>query len=270
MSEMNIIPIIYLHWGNCNYLQRTTIQTLKHNDIVIFLGDNKINKYYYENCKKFTSVYEHMSHVSQPLYEMRCMLRWIIIYNFMQTNGIDKIFYCDSDVCLYTDISKEWFINEDMCVMEAQREDTYGCASGHSSLWSIDALREFNKFLIDCYTTDKKEELIRRRDKHIGNVCDMMLIYLFGKEYKHTSLTQVFNNSTFDDNLGSHENLVKDEYMIKGDMKDIKFINGIPYCYNKILNKYIKFNSIHYCGLLKYKIPNPIQRKINETILRKF
>jgi len=243
------IPIIYLHWGQCNYLQKTMEKTSKYNSNVILLDDNLIQQYDYNAHEQFSSIYQHLSRGKFD-FEYKCILRWFIIKNFVKQNKIEKIFYCDSDVMLFTDISQEWFVSEDLCIMEPHK---YTCASGHSSLWSLDALSQFGDFILHTYTNNFKV-LQNFQNSGKGNVCDMFLIYLFGKNYPHQTLTKVYNNTVFDDNLATSTNHTRNEYEMKNNMKNIQFIDDIPYCKNIQLNKMIKFNSIHFWGHLKGQI----------------
>ena len=65
-------------------------------------------------------------------------------------------------------------------------------------------------------------------------------------------LTNIYNNEfTFDLHLATYGNhIYPEEYEINesNKNKNIKFIDNIPYCYNKRLNKDIRFVLLHFQG----------------------
>jgi hypothetical protein len=78
----------------------------------------------------------------------------------------------------------------------------------------------------------------------------MTLLYLWSKDNpKVANLTTVINNNmTLDHNINSSTNYLEDEYQMQFGLKKLIFKNGIPYGYNKNLNKEIKFLCIHCQG----------------------
>ena len=101
--------------------------------------------------------------------------------------------------------------------------------------------------------------------KQEGGICDMTLLYYFANNSKifvglrlpdfpryENDLTNIYNNEfTFDLHLSTYGNhLYPEEYEINelNKNKNIKFIDNKPYCFNKRLNKDIRFVLLHFQG----------------------
>ena len=97
-----------------------------------------------------------------------------------------------------------------------------------------------------------------------GGICDMTLLYYYAHNQEtfvglklptfptiDNDLTQIFGNTlTFDLHLATHGNhLYPEEYETdNNNNKKIKYIDNQPYCFNKRLNKDIKFILLHFQG----------------------
>ena len=85
----------------------------------------------------------------------------------------------------------------------------------------------------------------------------MTTLYFFFKNVPKNrvfNFLDIFNEATCDDNVNEPHGAYSNEYSYKR-FKKIQWIKGIPYCHNKRLNKLIKFNTLHFQGPAKYKIP---------------
>lgn len=114
----NDIPIIIFHLGNQEYVKLCLQQVKKYNNNVILLNNNPDNfkeyqnetcqivnyRDYYINANSFTGLYKHFSSNSHQL-ELICIIRWIIVYQYMKSNNIKRAFICDSDILIYENIT---------------------------------------------------------------------------------------------------------------------------------------------------------------------
>jgi hypothetical protein len=173
---------------------------------------------------------------------------------------------CDSDVLIYDNISKinnEYLKEYDFMLCSSSSKNV----TGGQSIWDFAKLEEFIKFIFEFYTGEtllKVERWWETYEEH-GGICDMTLLYYFANKsldfvglrlpdfpYFNQDLTQVFNNElTFDLHLatyGNHPNPEEYEVNQTTNNKNIKFVNKIPYCYNKRLKKDIRFILLHFQG----------------------
>ena len=117
-------------------------------------------------------------------------------------------------------------------------------------------MEDFTDFCIEAYSNKNiRDKLEAKWQWHIDNhklrgIIDMTLLYLWSKDNpKVANLTTVINNNmTLDHNINSSTNYLEDEYQMQFGLKKLIFKNGIPYGYNKNLNKEIKFLCIHCQG----------------------
>ena len=268
-----MIPIIIFHIGNQKYLHDCINSAIKHDNTVHILNDNpdnfqqsekltvcKYNEYStYSNF--FKSLYKHYSTNSYQL-EFICIIRWMCICKYMEDKNIEKAFICDSDVLIFDNINN--IINKYL------PEDMYLCTSGSKnvtggqSLFTLKKIKEFVNFILRFYNTQIPNiEKWKKTYNEQGGICDMTLLYYFAHNAMEfvglrlpncpcyeNDLTTIFeNNFTFDLHMGvSGNHLYPDQYEMNGKHKNIKMIDGIPYCFNKRLNKDIKFVLLHFQG----------------------
>lgn len=252
------IPVFFIHTHTPSYL----IKTIQQADNIGNTVEGMIGNALAERKYEIDDVYQHMSFGNRG-YELFCIKRWFILRDECNARKIDKLFYCDSDVMLYTNISKyEDRFGKTLHLMKPEfASDTNPVASGHCSFWTRELLNGFCWFAVKCYQDEgllkKLQEHWDRRKKLNGGVVDMTLLYLFSEQVECKSLLIPFVDdlsknldcSTFDDNIGVGDNYQRNEYSTVGDKKQIVWKNNIPHGLNaKHDGVLVKFNSIHYCG----------------------
>lgn len=269
------LPIIIFHMGNQNYVHLCLLQAKKYNDNVILLTDvpNSYNhtgatcidfKKYCNRIDEFQKLYRHFSTNSYQ-QELICIIRWIIIYNYMKEFKIKRAFICDSDVFIYdniTNIDKDYLSSYDFMLCSSHSKDV----TGGQSIWNFSNLQNF---VIFCFKFYKQQlpniEKWHKSYKAPGGICDMTLLYYYAHNQEtfvglqlptfptiDNDLTQIFDNTlTFDLHLATHGNhLYPEDYEVDNITKNkkVKFINKKPYCFNKRLNKDIRFILLHFQG----------------------
>ena len=271
------LPIIIFHLGYKEYVSLCLLKALKYNKNVILITD-VVDKYnnidgatiidynkYSKNAINFKKSYIHLS-TNSSFIELLCIVRWMIIYEYMYSNNIDRAFICDSDVLIYENITQ--IDNNPLC-----DKDLMLCSSpsknitGGQSIWSSTKLREFTEFIFHFYTNQKNRSTMIEWFKQYnepGGICDMTLLYYFSHNetvfkglrlpeypYFESDLTQIFNKEfTFDLHLASPGNHIYPDEWESDDRKNknIKYIDSKPYCYNKRINKDIRFILLHFQG----------------------
>jgi len=174
----------------------------------------------------------------------------------MEQNNFDKVFYIDSDVMLFSDVNKEWskFDQFEMTLLHR--------TAAISSFITYKAINNFCNFLTNIfddknsYAFKKIESHFKIRQQHglAGGVCDMTFLDYF--HYDHLigggpgrigEMMIIINDSTYDHNINAEDQ----DYLFENGIKKIEIFNKTPFIFNKKLNKYIKFNSIHFQGNAK-------------------
>jgi len=275
-------PIIFCHFGFCSYLQYSLKQAKRSNPNcrIILLTDEAqpdipdgIDVYdvydYFKGAAEFAVHYEHMN--TNPFhFELACFQRWFVIKDFCETQGIEKFFYCDSDVMLYVDIeeAEEHFEN---CAFTVTSNISWGITFNTTSILKFfcsvcngiySGRDRINNFKLQAHFQVLQENNLP------GGVCDMTIVELFRKEpltppglvgemsaivkEEITDTESCFVDwkySTFDHNINQHEG-----YSMKDGIKEVTWKNGLPYCYNIFLDKEVLMCCLHFQGPAKLKM----------------
>jgi len=276
--ESSPIPVIFVHSNDADYLENTLSQAKQYNEVVILLGDDT-NKHhakdgilyypiadYYKSSTDFKTIYRHMTQLPYD-FEFACFSRWFIFDEFMKAHNIPVAFYCDSDVMLYCDISKEYESNFKQYDMSAFRiDDTWVMMS----YWSSQAISSFCSFLTSFYGNTEQISKIEQEFKNGGKWYhdDCPMTGLFVEEYKDIykigHLGQIIDNATFDPVVWysyqtydrSRNSWFYQCQMVNKDvgdgktlhLKDITWGRNLPYCFNLDLNTFIRLKALHFQG----------------------
>lgn len=271
------IPIIVYHLGYRDYVPLCMKQALKNNDNVILITDN-VEKYkeikgltlvdsnkYVEKINNFQKLYIHLS-TNSHILELVCIIRWFVVHEYMNENNIERAFICDSDILIYdniTEVDDKYLKQYPFMLCSSPSKNL----CGSHSIWNISELEKFVNFAFNFYENQENRTNIIEwysKNKSVGGICDMTLLYYFAhNESKFNGLrlpnypsfkmelNQIFdNNFTFDlhmDSAGNHK-YPEDWEMTERGSKNIKYINNVPYCYNKRLKKDIRFALLHFQG----------------------
>ena len=212
-----------------------------------FIDISKISS---EDAKTFKEKYIHLGK-SAPNYEMFCMLRWIILRDFMKKYDIKECLHIDSDILIFSDLDNA-----------LKPFSNFKISLAHNlaltmHIKDIEILNEFSKYLLFKYTNEnelnKLKDMYYKTDRATngvaGSISDMDISREFFSNIKEPigNLSEVVNDSIFDSAIvygaPEFEMLKKGKY----EMKKIFFENKEPFC-NYTLNgenKKIKFHSLH-------------------------
>ena len=256
--------IVIIHMGFAKYLLYVLRQIkITNPNSEIFLISDKENKKYSKystfvdiskiqslESKSFKENYIHLGK-SSPNYEMFCMLRWIILRDFMREYNIKECLHIDSDILIFSDLNKA-----------LNPFSNYKISLAHNlaltmHIKDIEILNEFSKYLLFKYTNEN--ELNKLKDMYYktdrvnngvaGSISDMDISREFFSRVKEPigDLSEIVNDSIFDSAIvygeSEFEMLKKGKYKLK----KIFFENKIPFCNYRLNeeNKKIKFHSLH-------------------------
>ena len=260
-----MIPVILIHKGYSDYLQFTIKQSSKNNITYLISDTNpsiNCNNFTFFNSENYLGLYDnftpHYSHMNTTPYdyELFCYKRWFILKDFMEKHNLDKVFYIDSDVLLFVDVTNEFekFKQYDMTLLHR--------TAAISSFITKRGIDSFCDMLLSIYSNKdgypfkkiNSHYTIRNQSGLGGGVCDMTLFEFFhyhsefgGGPGRVGEMMQIINDSTYDHNINAKDN----DYEFVNNLKKIQVIDKYPFVYNKKLKKLIKFNSIHFQGSAK-------------------
>jgi len=263
------LPIIGCHYGYQSYLDIFVKEASKKNKVIL-IGDRKnqhLGNYpnvehilfeeVSEDIDAFAKVYVHLN-LSGLEYELFCYKRWIYCRNAVRKLGIERFFYSDSDNIIYSDLEKVYnsLGRPPFCLSEPEHQPTFrNSATGAVSYWSASMIEKFCEFMQTSYGDPEAfsplldKWLWHQSNKVPGGICDMTLLWHFVQKNPAFILTKTHpDDTTFDHNINSSENYLKNEYEMRGPIKNIVFRENVPYCKNLITGKMVRFHNLQFQG----------------------
>lgn len=277
MPDKRQIPVIVVHKGNQNYLKNCIACAAEHGNSVILIGDEKNRDMCEgwiscEDCEselftEFTGHYVHMSSNSE-FFELICFQRYFYVYQYLITHDLTECVMIDSDALVFGEVTSELIADGTVmasCWYERQKEYQWSVCP-HFTYWSSEGLLDFLRFCIASYTDEERMKPLREKyqfhqDNHTaGGICDMTLLYLWMKQT--TLRVENFSRRTdplIDYNINepkidTRAYVMRERY----GMKEISFVDGIPYFTREEDGKKVPVLVIHawggskkYMGILK-------------------
>jgi len=273
-----MIPVVLIHKGYQDYLGCSILQACRNNDVYLLGDTNPVianHNFRFVDLQEllggldeFSQLYTHLNTTPYG-YELFCYQRWFVLKNFMESEGLDVIFYIDSDVLLWPNVTQEWekFNQYDMTLLHR--------TAAVSSFVTYRGLTNFCNMLTDIYS--KKEEYhfnkiashfaVRQNFGLSGGVCDMTLLEYFhyhaefgGGPGRVGEMMTIIDGSTYDHNINAQDQ----GFEFENGIKKLKLISGDIFVYNETLKEDIKFNSVHFQGGAKN-----MMRSVYEECLEK-
>ncbi len=258
------VPVIFIHKSPSFYLNDSLWQAKQYNERVILISDVKNGSYdgieqydiadYFKGASYFATIYKHIAE-NHYAYELFCFQRWFILKEFMQNKGINRCFYCDSDVMLYCNVTEEEKIFSQCDIVPLISPK--GGYSGGISFWRFAGLEHFCLFVNEYYENKKNlEKWIAwfnspRRKKGQG-LCDMTIFKEYAKtlEAPMIDIRTMVDNAVFDHIINSdEEGAYQMNEIEKGrKIKKVEWRGALPYCYNIKEEKWVRFKCFHFQG----------------------
>ncbi|MGG4451250.1 hypothetical protein [Brevibacillus porteri] len=203
---------------------------------------------YKQGSQTFSRHYNHSSS-NDYTYNLFCFLRWFVLRDFMRSQGINRCCYLDSDVMLYTDMSK--LNNDDFHDFTFEYSWTTVC--------ELDMLDEFCEYTTKYFRDALHYESLLQFTKELGNVpiSDMVLFILFHNYALRRKATygSVTDSGYFDNNLNCSFAPSCPEIDMLDSKKQIYQKDGALFFKITGTNDYIHSHSLHFQGHAKAYIP---------------
>lgn len=268
-SAAKAFPVIFVHRGYQPYVQVALDQALKCNKEVFLITDCG-SQYchvpvfsmdeYSGTAKNFAQSYLHLS-PNPHGFELFCIQRWFILNEFMKKKHIDRCFYCDSDVLLYGDVNEAVaYFDSDLALLGSRSVGLSAIngemLSGGTCYIKQTVLSDLADFTVQTYADPKRRKALQDRFENRHNkkhgICDMTLFTLFGHEreniYDIRNLTKPVDNTCFDHHMRADDSLYEMEQVCGMKVKKITFREKIPYGYNTVAKRPVRFWCLHFQG----------------------
>ena len=166
---------------------------------------------------------------------------------------------CDSDVMLFCNVSEEkHLLNNNLaafCFPKDQENFRLG-ASAHVSFWTYEGIEKLCELIEGLYSEEKFPEEVQEKWDYVvknkihGGITDMVALNLFSKRFKVANLLPVNSDSTYDDNINSPENYLRNEFSMENRIKKIIWKDKIPFGLNQ-QGETVRFKALHFQGVAK-------------------
>ncbi|XAZ20421.1 hypothetical protein LVY75_00170 (plasmid) [Sinorhizobium sp. B11] len=255
--------IVFAHSGRAEYLRGVLTQAKKSNPMtrVALLGDRAnrdlagpaeffLLSQYQNDLDRLRACYVHKSSNTFE-FEFSAIARWLAVTNFCRVEGFDRIFNADTDVLIYSDLSK---VASDLPLLPIA---AYANGSGHASYWSIDALESLRDLIFKTYEDRDGVEFEEISGVYescagiAGGISDMYIIQMLCRSLPWFDLTSVTNGATFDLNFNFPNN-GQTNFMMYGGEKAITWKNGLPFGHAE--DGEIRMHTLHMQGGAKRSI----------------
>lgn len=167
-------PVVFIHWGETNYLNIARRQSVKYNKATVAILPN-----------------------TDFAYSME-VDRWFILRDFMKNSSIERCLYVDSDVLLYSNV--DWHFR--LCDIAFS-----GFHSGHTMFINNPmVLVDLCGYIEDnIHDTSLVEETRKRLPNNVfaDSIGDMVLLNNFAEKYKTVYRFQDTSELGYDHNINT-------------------------------------------------------------------
>ena len=244
-------PVVYVHKWSHKYLEISIIQSLKNNNKVILIWDEKnlsiakkynIDHYSFDeyNTNEFRKYYKHNKPDTPYDYGLIWYERWFVLLEVMKKNNINRCFYIDSDILYYWNVDDEFnriekYWNFDLAYPNFSWHSTY--------IFSQKALEKICEFMLKCYKDEESyKKLLDWPLIYQSWITDMSIFQL----YKH-----YYSDNVFDLTKDYWDHIVYDWFINASEWyktifwkKFFKIKNNRAYVYK--WNSEIEIKTLHF------------------------
>lgn len=243
-------PIVFIHYGECDYLKYSLIQAKMTNPkSEIYLMGDEGNRHHdssnaqfvpldeYTRDLDFAQYYRHIS--PNPVeYELFCIERLFLLKNFMIRNQFRKCCYLDSDMFLFMNDQDRDSLDSDIIF-------------NYYRFRSIEALVHFCTFVMEHYMNDELFQRLIEFQKTLDyyeGISDMVLLEYFRCLYPdEAGLLSEDARSWF---ICNNINIPEGLEALDGKKK-IYLINGGLYGKYEAKNRGVPLGLLHFQGTAK-------------------
>jgi len=269
--ESKRIPILFINNGKEGPLSLCLLQSLNNNSntLIYVLTDSDPTKFppvknfqyislhdFFVGATEFVKLYKHMS--PKPMaHELFRLQRWFVLKEFMEFFQIPVVFFCESTVLLYDDVSrlyeKNWQDKTVLCV----NEKNVNTSSGY---WQYEDVCRFCDLIVEEYRDNL--DTLQRVFGHMAqlggfsgdNDCLLLWKFFHQSNFKD-SLTDIVDGVTFDYDISRADNRAENEFEIDSGVKKIEWRTQKPFAVNIITNSEVRFAALHFSESVKELLP---------------
>jgi hypothetical protein len=216
---------------------------------------------------EFNRNYVHLSS-NAPAYELFCFQRWFYLLAYMKQHHLEVAMHHDSDVMFFSTLERlrslypESFAYAGVCQVATPGGLRPVHISGHSSVWTQQALEDFCGYVLRAYTQKNlRDRLVERWEECVekqvaGGISDMMLLTNFVEQSPREigNLLEIREGCVIDHGVHVSHGVTASMYEMEGRTKKISK-KGADYYFARRNGELVQALSIHFQGGHKRAIP---------------
>lgn len=283
MKDIVTPPIIFIHYGDCNYLEYSlkSAKLFNPQKRVILIGD-KLNKYYerkfniehyffndYLNFAKLSKLKKAYKIVGGADFEKMNkakggkdwtefnFLKWGVLYNFISKSEIDNFWTFDTDTLIVSDLIKyeKHYKDYDYTIMN-NLDQLQGLVN------NIEYLKHFVDLAIELLNNEEYLNELKKTDFKENPMWGFTMMRVFRelsirKNPNIIHLNKIIQNSVFDECICANSNKKMNEYKVGDKIINTVYTDGRGNLYNLDLNsgEYVKLWGINLSWVPDYLFP---------------
>ena len=279
-QDFNELPIIFIHYGDSPYLEYTFKSTKIFNPTtrIILLGDER-NQHYtdlgiehfffsaYSNSQEFQlfkNVYKFIagSEHGKSEWTQFVFQRWFHIFEFIQSQGIEKFWTFDSDTLIFANLQK---YQSDLAKYDCTEQCNGSCMNGFVSSQKIvkGYLDTINNLFLDTKYLDEQTKSFIDNPNYAFTEMRAYAEYRNRNKLNTIQLQRISDEEIFDDCLCQPQGME----FINGQKK-LFFRNGSLYQRVQDNQRLVRVNTINMSWTSIYLIEELFTYVVNNQLNR--
>ena len=214
------VPVVFVFLAgggrgqNLEYMLYNIELATLNNDVVVITDDKNIQvkagemhghtlevlpaKAFNDLSREFKRIYVYQGfqgraeHPQERYWRRANFLRWLILCSYMVKTWTPRVFFADGDVSLYYNMDQAFTYKAEMgCEgainVESQMSRYHWTGAGESSMWTIQGIINFSKFLFIMYSrfpTNYIAQVLDKKYVYRPAVADMTILFLWWYQNK--------------------------------------------------------------------------------------
>lgn len=231
------------------YSPNTDIHIVGDDIVTKLVSNSKSREPYWNRLTELEAIFRNYS-PNPDYFELTCIQRWFILYEYAKINGIHEFWSFDRDVLVFCDLETESKILGDITM--TLPVSTFFCRNAHLLVPWLD-------WIIELYKLPGALESVipQMMARGMPNVSDMNLAFWFWRDNQPLCLPgTVIDGKAWDANL----NLGEHGFKLVDGSKLIRFTDGLPESYNEKQDRWMTMKTLHCHGRHKSRMAEYLQR----------
>lgn len=207
------------------------------------------SKPYHALVEKLNATFVNHS-PNPPPFELVCLQRWFIIYNYAKYNNIRNFWSFDRDVLVFTNLNSETELMRDTPM--SLPLSTFYCENAES-------LKPWLDWILDIYSNHGTLEsiMLQIAEKRMFNISDMNLAFWY---WRHNLLLRIPGSIQGTDAWDANLTLGEHGFELVDGSKLLRFTMGYPEAYNAQYVRWMRMKTLHCHGSHKNRMHEYLTR----------